>query len=133
MVTENTAHGSGSRPTRITKTYANTVVDAAAANRINAIYVTFDDYLEINALPAGANKDAKIKAYSDAVQSFVEIARAKGIAVDAEAGARDWGEPGKPQQGFCHHRLRSFVQCDPPECSDPRLPVRCRVVPPAFI
>lgn len=80
-------------PTDMTEDYKNTVINGAVANNINTIYITIDSYLNIFSLPEGPEKEAKKKAYSDALESFVRSANAKGIEVDAEAGWRDWAEP----------------------------------------
>ena len=58
-------------------------IDAAAAHGFNTIYVTVDDYLDTNS-PA---------TYSASVEKFIAYANSKGIAVDAEAGWRDWAKP----------------------------------------
>ena len=76
-------------PIDMTEDYKNMVIDGAVENKINTIYVTIDSYLNIFNLPEGSEKEAKKKAYSDALESFVRSANAKGIEVDAEAGWRD--------------------------------------------
>lgn len=80
-------------PIDMTEDYKKMVIDGAVANKINTIYVTIDSYLNIFSLGEGPEKEAKKKAYSDALESFVRSANAKGIEVDAEAGWRDWAEP----------------------------------------
>lgn len=69
---------------------ADSVVASASANKMNALYITIDDYLTIATLPAGATKDAKVKAYYSALNRIIVNANGKGIAVDAVGGARDW-------------------------------------------
>jgi hypothetical protein len=58
-------------------------VNAAAVNKFNVIYLTVDDYL--------AASDTA--GYERSVGSFIALAAQKGIAVDAEAGWRDWAQP----------------------------------------
>lgn len=81
-------------PNAMTATYMNKVISGAKANKINVIYVTIDDYLSIHNLAAGATKDAKKAKYSDALERFIVAANKEGIAVDVEAGWRDWAEAG---------------------------------------
>lgn len=80
-------------PLKMTATKEQSVVNFSANNKINVIYVTVDDYLDIYNLPEGAEKESKKKAYSDALENFIKLANAKDIKVDALAGWRDWAEP----------------------------------------
>lgn len=82
-------------PLQMTSTYIDTVLAGAVANRINVLYVTIDDYLTIDALPSGTAKDAAKTAYSNALQLLIQRAAQVNIAIDAEAGWRDWAEPGQ--------------------------------------
>jgi hypothetical protein len=81
-------------------------VTAAAENNFNVIYLTIDDYLTIDALPDGTAKQQQFAAYEQAVGSFLSLAAAKGIAVDAESGSRNWGESGNTWQASA---ILSFV------------------------
>lgn len=87
-------------PLQMSASYTNSVLNMAKANGINVIYVTIDDYLEIAALPEGTDKDAQKAAYSTALQTVVHAAKLQGIAVDAEAGWRDWAEAGQTYKAF---------------------------------
>lgn len=69
------------------------IVNSASANRFTAIYVTMDEYLVVDALPEGATKQALLAALRERAGTFVALATDKGIAVDAVAGAPDWGMP----------------------------------------
>ena len=69
------------------------IVNEAAANGFNVIYLTIDDYLTIDALPAGAAKTQQLANYNQLVSEFLSFAAAKNIAVDGKAGWRDWGSP----------------------------------------
>lgn len=79
-------------PYAMSSAYMSKVISAADENDINVIYVTVDDYLTINALAEGATKEAKKAKYNDALEKFIIAANQKGIAVDVEAGWRDWAE-----------------------------------------
>lgn len=71
-----------------------TIIDEAAANHFTVIYQTIDAYLGIDALPDGTAKTQQLAAFNTQVSQFLSLAAAKGIAVDAEAGWRDWAEAG---------------------------------------
>lgn len=107
-------------PLQMSETYINTIVAAAKANGINVLYVTIDDYLSIAALADGAIKTAKKAEYSTALEKVVRIAGDEGIAVDAEAGWRDWAHENMKYKAFAivdyvleynathSHKLRGF-------------------------
>jgi hypothetical protein len=82
------------------------VVNEAAASHFTVIYTTIDEYLSIDALPDGSMKQQKLAAYATSVNQFLALAGAKGIAVDAEAGWRDWAVPGKTWQAY---EIMNFV------------------------
>lgn len=82
-------------PTReITPRYRDQILSGAKENDINVIYLSIDSYLDIYALPEGPEKKQKKKAFDHVVKDFIAHANAMGIAVDAEAGWRNWAEPG---------------------------------------
>jgi hypothetical protein len=68
-------------------------VDEAAENNFNAIYITVDEYLSI--APRG---QAALATYESNVADFIALAAQKNIAVDAEAGAQNWGQPGETSE-----------------------------------
>ncbi|HUC01395.1 MAG TPA: hypothetical protein VMA75_00625 [Candidatus Paceibacterota bacterium] len=70
-------------PDQMTQAQMEQVVNEAAENKFNAIYITVDGYLNT----------ANIAAFDSSVAEFLSLAAAKGIAVDAEAGSKDWAEP----------------------------------------
>lgn len=82
-------------PYAMSSLYRDKVVTGSVANKINVIYITIDDYLNINSLPAGVDKEIKKKKYSDALESFIILANKNNIQVDVEAGWRDWAEDPK--------------------------------------
>lgn len=79
-------------PYAMSDAYMNKVIDAAAANNIGVIYLTIDDYLTIDSLAEGADKEAKKAKYDSSLEKFIVAAKARGVAVDVEAGWRDWAE-----------------------------------------
>jgi hypothetical protein len=80
-------------PTMMSVADMQTAVNEVSANSFNAIYLTIDDYLTIDALPAGSVKSAALTNYQNLVNTFLSLAAQKGISVDAEAGSRDWADP----------------------------------------
>lgn len=87
-------------PTKMSLAQMKNIVISAYDNGINALYITIDDYLDVNNLPDGINKETKKKEYSAALENFVRLANEKGIAVDAEAGDRNWAEPSNRYKAF---------------------------------
>ena len=87
-------------PHQMNATQRNKVISTASASGFNVIYLTIDDYLAIDALEEGSEKTAKKVAYSDALETFIIAANAKGIEVDVEAGWRDWAEEGLRYKGI---------------------------------
>ncbi len=83
------------------------LVDEAAANHFNTIYLSIDEYLDLEAMPAGPAQETELQNFSAAVYDFISIAHQKDIAVDAEAGETDWGEP--PNYGEAYAILQ-FVE-----------------------
>ncbi len=67
-----------------------TMFAQAKANNINAIYVTIDEYLDIFTMPSGTAQAQALQSYNQSVENFLTLAAQNGIAVDAEAGWRDW-------------------------------------------
>lgn len=72
----------------------NTIAQQAAANGFTAIYLTIDGY-------------ADTATYTATLESFVRTAQHYGLAVDAEAGWRDWGEATQRQKAI---DILSYVQ-----------------------
>jgi uncharacterized repeat protein (TIGR01451 family) len=87
-------------PLQMPSGYAARMAEAASANGFNTLYITVDDYLAIAALPAGADKTAKSASYMNALASVIAAAKAKGMQVDIEGGARDWAYPENRWKGY---------------------------------
>ncbi len=69
------------------------LVDAAAANHFNALYLSIDDYLSFETMAPGVERQAALQNLSTSIYNFISLAHQKNISVDAEAGETDWGEP----------------------------------------
>ncbi len=80
-------------PYALTLTQNKKNIDQAALYGFNTIYVTIDDYLPIYAMPEGDAKKKAILSYNNALYDFISYAHQKNIAVDTEAGWRDWAKP----------------------------------------
>lgn len=80
-------------PRTMTPSYRDWVIRSAVENNINVLYLTIDDYLDVYTMKDGVAKDAARIAYGNSIETFIRAANEKGIAVDAEAGWKDWGEP----------------------------------------
>lgn len=74
--------------------YWNSLIADAKKHGINTIYLSIDSYLDIFVMPAGPEKEEKKKAFDDILENFIAAAHKNSIAVDAEAGWRNWAEPG---------------------------------------
>ncbi|HVV39085.1 MAG TPA: hypothetical protein VHD31_02045 [Candidatus Paceibacterota bacterium] len=87
-------------PAEMPTGYAARMLTAAAQNGFNTLYITVDDYLDIAALPDGADKTAKKQKYFGALASIVSAANQKSIAIDIEGGAKDWAYPENRWKGY---------------------------------
>lgn len=87
-------------PIAMSQEYMRTVVEGASQNGINVLYVTIDDYLEIEALTDVNSKNTRKKNYINAIERFVRIAKEKNISVELEAGWRDWAEGDNRRKAF---------------------------------
>jgi hypothetical protein len=83
------------------------IVMNAAVNNFNLIYLTIDSYLSIDNMSDGTAKEQKKSAYMDSLAQFVSIANTRGIAVDAEAGWRDWSETSGRSKSYA---ILNFVE-----------------------
>ncbi len=79
-------------PYGMSSAYITKIITGALANKINVFYITIDDYLNIDSLPAGPLKEAEKIKYSDALEKFIIAANNSNIQVDVVAGWRDWAE-----------------------------------------
>lgn len=87
-------------PIMMNQAYRDTLITTAVQNSFNVLYVTIDDYLNIAFLPDGPEKSTKKNAYVAALELLIRQAQQKGIAIDAEAGWKDWAEPDQQYKAF---------------------------------
>lgn len=85
---------------QITPSYRDSIISGAKRNGIKNIYLSIDSYLDIYVLPDGPEKNAKKKAFDATLEAFIREARENDITVDAEAGWRNWAEPGHEYKAF---------------------------------
>jgi hypothetical protein len=78
----------------ITPEYAETIFSGAKDRGVNAVYLSLDSYLDIYTMPEGIEKENLKKDFNSSIENFISRASERGIAVDAEAGWRNWAEPG---------------------------------------
>jgi hypothetical protein len=85
---------------RMTPEYMESILAGAQENRIDAIYVSVDSYLDIFVMKDGAEKRELKEKFSKILEDFIIRANQKGIAVDAEAGWQNWAEEGNEYKAF---------------------------------
>ena len=78
----------------LTSIYRDSIIAGAKRNGIRNFYLSLDSYLDIYVLPDGPEKTTKKKAFDNALESFIVVAHKNNMTVDAEAGWRNWAEPG---------------------------------------
>ena len=84
----------------LTSKYWNTLIAGAKKNGIHTIYLSIDSYLDIYVMPDGPEKEKKKKAFDDILERFIAAAHKNNMTVDAEAGWRNWAEPGNEYKAF---------------------------------
>jgi len=84
----------------LTPAYWNSIIASSKKNGIRNIYLSIDSYLDIYVMPAGPEKDKKKKAFDGILESFITAAHKNNMTVDAEAGWRNWAEPGNEYKAF---------------------------------
>jgi len=84
----------------ITPSYMASIISGAKTDGVNAIYLSIDPYLDIYAMPEGQEKEDAKKTFSATLEDFITLANKNGIAVDAEAGWRNWAEDGNQYKAF---------------------------------
>lgn len=87
-------------PSQMNTTAGTEQMKTIAAQGFNVVYITIDDYLDIAALPEGANKDTQKAAYFLSLNKFIKTAHGLGIAVDVEGGWKDWAYLANRWKGF---------------------------------
>lgn len=79
---------------RITPEYRDSIIAGAKNRGIKNIYLSIDPYLDIFVMQDGKEKDEKKDKFVTTLVDFIKNANLNGITVDAEAGWRNWAEPG---------------------------------------
>jgi hypothetical protein len=78
----------------ITPAYTKEILDRAKSDGVNTVYLSIDSYLDIFVMRNGVAKESRRKEFAKILDNFLTEAHARDIEVDAEAGWRNWGEPG---------------------------------------
>lgn len=84
----------------MTPEYVESMLSDAKANNINVIYLSIDTYLDIFVMPNGQEREKQKEDFSNKLADFINRANQKGIAVDAEAGWRNWAEDDNIYKAF---------------------------------
>ncbi len=87
-------------PSQMSAAYRQHVVSTAANAGFNALYVTVDDYLDVAIMSSGSAKTSAQEAYLAKLHDFIALAGTRGIAVDLEGGANDWGQHANRWKGY---------------------------------
>lgn len=78
----------------ITPEYRTEILNNAQKNRINVIYLSIDSYLDIFSMKDSKAKTELESKFKSIIRDFIIEANNRGIAVDAEAGWKNWAEVG---------------------------------------
>jgi len=84
----------------MTPKYMESVISEAKANKVNVIYVSIDSYLDIFTMQKGTERDRLKNEFGKKLENFINLANRNSIAVDAEAGWRNWAEEGNEYKAF---------------------------------
>lgn len=84
----------------MTPRYMDSILSEAKTNGVNTMYVSIDSYLDIFVMAKGEQREKQKKAFGDNLEEFIIRANRNGIAVDAEAGWRNWAEEGHEYKAF---------------------------------
>jgi len=85
---------------QMTPEYMEQILSGAKANGIDTMYLSVDSYLDIFVMKDGREKENLDNKFSEILEDFITRANQKGIAVDAEAGWRNWAEEGNQYKAF---------------------------------
>ena len=85
---------------QMTPDYVEKTLSDAKTNGVNVIYLSIDSYLDIFTMEKGAERERQKDIFTNKLKDFITRANAKGIAVDAEAGWRNWAEGDNIYKGF---------------------------------
>lgn len=85
---------------QITSEYIDSILNDAEAKEINVIYLSLDSYLDIFTMEKGPEREKTKEAFTKVLEKFLSQAALRGIAVDVEAGWRNWAEVGNEYKAF---------------------------------
>lgn len=80
--------------------YMESMILDAKKQGVNVIYISTDSYLDIFTLKDPSEKEKKKWSFSNKLDYFIGLANHHGIAVDAEAGWKNWAEEGHTYKPF---------------------------------
>ncbi len=78
----------------MTSEYMARIVGEAKNRGVNTIYLSIDSYLDIFVMQDGVQKEKAEQQFVEKLADFIWLAHQNNIAVDAEAGWRNWAEEG---------------------------------------
>jgi hypothetical protein len=81
----------------------DTLIEQAHANSFSVIYLTVDEYININQITDTSLREFKKNEFERALEKFIRKASVQNIAVDAVAGWRDWAKPSERWKAFAMH------------------------------
>lgn len=84
----------------LTPEYRDSVIAGAKKNGIRNIYLSIDSYLDIYVMPESPEKETLQKEFDRTLENFIAMAHENNMTVDAEAGWRNWAEPGNEYKAF---------------------------------
>src|SRR3989344_2026967 len=79
-------------PDEISKAGTLKLLDFAAENDINTVYVSIDKYIYLHELKEGDEKDKKLESFNSSVGYFIRESNKRGIKVEALIGNNRWSE-----------------------------------------
>ncbi|MFH0804416.1 MAG: hypothetical protein V1896_02350 [Candidatus Zambryskibacteria bacterium] len=85
---------------QMTPKYVESILTDAERDGVNVIYVSVDSYLDIFVMPKGEARERQKEIFGNILEDFIVRAKYKGIAVDAEAGWRNWAEGDNVYKAF---------------------------------
>lgn len=84
----------------MTPSYVKSIIFGAKKNKIGVIYLSIDSYLDVFVMSNGSDREEAKQRFDKALQDFISQAHKNNIAVDVEAGWRNWAEEGNTYKPF---------------------------------
>ncbi|HVM73593.1 MAG TPA: hypothetical protein VMU13_01800 [Candidatus Paceibacterota bacterium] len=92
---------------KIDPAYRKTIIAGARENGINSIYISINDYISVMDIPDVSQRKKAEKTFDDTLEDFITEAHKNNIAIDAVAGAPNWGEA---QSTYQADRVIEYVE-----------------------